>query len=188
MPKVDPWPGVEEAFEFAQQSLQREPGAYLSTLTKSRQARERIAERVKHVVRTKPRGTLVMRGVLPIAVCPSNNELMRMHFGQRSRLTERIYSFLFGMNGCRKGPVTFGRPLVRFVRFTTSDPDRDASWTKLPLDVLTSGRRGGNQSKHRIAVIEDDSNAAIDLQAWWEPGSRTRQLVYLDIWRCDDRY
>jgi len=177
------WPGFRRALEVAQLSLNASPGEWLISVTKAKSTRESIARRVRFIERAEPDpfAYLAFRAVLPLAWCPNNNVLCRAHRGTKTSLSRKIYRSLFLQCAIRIPPsVIPDRPLVRFVQFSVRDPDEDASFTKVPLDVLTTGKRGGG--KYRLGYIEDDNRQAIDLRSWWEPAPANAQFVYLDIW------
>lgn len=180
--------------EFAQLSLSDEPAAFLLSQGLKADRRRSLEERARYIERTKPCGSLVMRGVLPLDYAPPMNDLLRRHFSLKGRLHDRAFQMLLGQLGfVRPKRPLGGRPLVRFVRFSTQPrQDRDASWTKVPLDVLcppkTTVPKRGQAVRHKdaLGIIRDDANEAIDLRAWWEPSDREHQFVYLDVWTGAD--
>lgn len=186
------YPGDEVSIDFAQRSLMVPPGDHLlhgmgRRLLKSR--RESIAKKVEHIVRAMPRGRLVQRFVLPLEWCPTMNVLLRRHFRTKKGFHDRIYNTMLNQVDWKKPKkVLEGRPLVRFVRFGLKPPDRDSSWTKVPLDVLVPShmiaatKKRAAKLKPCMGYIEDDNPQAIDLQAWWEPSDMEHQHVYCDIW------
>lgn len=174
------FPGHSQALQFAQLALLAPPGARAASLRKGAKAIANAERLGRLVERHELRGPVHLRAVLPIEFCPRMNELLRLHFGAASSLKEKTIKAIFQQNRCQQWakPIT-GRPLVRFVRFTTKAPDDDSSWTKSPLDVLTTGIRGGGP--HHLGVVEDDNREAIELRAWWEPSVPNMQFVYLDV-------
>ena len=182
------WPGIRCALEVAQLSLAAPPGAWLISVTKAKRTRESLAKRVRFIERQEPIDSdpslLMLRAVLPIEWCPNNNVLVRAHIGTKTSLSKKIAESIFVQNRCKKPEAPLGgRPLVRFVQFSVRDPDEDCSFTKVPLDVLTTGRRGGGKlRRHRLGFIEDDNRIAIDLRAWWEPAPVDAQFIYFEIW------
>lgn len=154
---------------FAQFSLLLAPGEHVEGLTKSAKAKAALVDRCRHIERYAPVGELCARFVLPLELCPRYNDLLRRHFGAKSTLGRKVITSLQSQ-GASPVPLS-GRPLVRFVRFSTRAPDRDSSWTKVPLDALV-----------KTGMIADDNDNAINLRAWWEPATLKTQCVYLDIW------
>ncbi len=180
------WPGFRRALEIAQLSLAAPPGEWLISITKSRATQRSIAKRVRYIERHEPKVCPpegpALRAVLPLAWCPNNNVLTRAHRGTKTTLSKRIVKALLEQNRFCKPEIPLpGRPLVRFIQFSIRDPDEDSSFTKVPLDVLHTGRRGGG--KHHFGLFDDDNRQAINLRAWWEPTQAKAQFVYLDVWR-----
>lgn len=190
MTRRDPgWPGVEGAIEFAQHSLMMEPCEFLLSGKVSAARRKSLVDRSYHIERSLPVGQLVKRFAIPMPYCPPMNVLLHKHWSAKGDLHKKIYSMLIGQCEFRKPAAPLGgRPMVRFVRFSVQPKqDRDASWTKVPLDVMqpdkTIKRRNKADSIVKgLGFIADDNNEAIDLRAWWEPGDKQHQFVYADIW------
>ncbi len=186
------WPGIEGAMMFAQESLLQEPCGFLLSGKITATRKRSLAKRSEFIERTNIRSEheLVHRFVLPLAYCPPINTLLRQHFSEKGKLHTKIFDLLMGqINFQRPDDPCEGRPLVRFVRFSVqSRQDRDASWTKVPLDVLqptreiAATRKRAAKTVHGLGFIRDDANEAIDLRAWWEPGDIGHQFVYCDIW------
>lgn len=160
---------ADDALIFAQLSLAKAPAEHAQSLVKTAKARQTLASRSRFIQRALPEGSLVARFVFATDWCPRYNELLKKHFGTKSTLGAKVRRALTSQ-GCPSGPLP-GRPLVRFVRFSTIRPDRDSSWTKVPLDELVNAK-----------LIKNDDELSIDLRAWWEPAPRNRQCVYVDIW------
>jgi len=183
------WPGVVEALRFARESLAQLPCAYRIAQETDSTRRARLYAVQEIIQRADPVGERVASFVLPLDYCPPLNVLTRKHWTFKGKLHDKVFSMLVGQHGFQRPNAPLGgRPLVRFVRFSvTLRQDRDASWTKVPLDVLVPTKthsRGaqGNTIKQGMGFIRDDNQRAIDLQAWWEPGDSRHQFVYLDIW------
>lgn len=177
------WPGVVPALEFAQASLASEPGVHLQSLTKSKKTRENIARRAQFVERVEPEDgdRLILRAVLPLEHCPLLNELTRSHFGRKTREGKRVFDLFYAQNRFSRGELLRGRPLVRCVRFSVNDPDDDASWTKVPLDVLVN-KEGTHHDAHHMRFLRDDKRGEVEIRPWWEPAPRNVQCVYFDVW------
>lgn len=175
------WCGVERALEFAQLSLASPPGEHLKTLTKAGQIKANIDRKVRFVERYEPRGSLVLRFVLPLWLCPRYNELLRADRFKKTRLGRKAFEYIFKQNRFDRGELLIGRPFVRFVRFSVKDPDDDSSWTKVPLDVLVT-KEGTEADAHHMRLLEDDRRGAAETRAWWEPGGARIQFVYCDVW------
>lgn len=179
--KRDNWAGIEESLLFAQASLAAEPGAHLRSITKSKPTRLNIERKAAFIERHEPDDgdRLVLRAVLPLDICPLLNDLTRSHFGRKTREGNRVFDLLFEQNRFSRGELLRGRPLVRCVRFSVNEPDEhDASWTKVPIDVLVDKGEGSKS----MGFLRDDRRSAAETRPWWEPAPRACQFVYLDIW------
>jgi hypothetical protein len=67
-----------------------------------------------------------------------------------------------------------GRPWARAIRFSSREPDRDNSWSKIPIDRLTP-KHGG------LGLIADDRPKVFSLHTWWEPAPPGSGFCLLDL-------
>jgi hypothetical protein len=89
---------------------------------------------------------------------------------------------------------------VRALRLSSTEPDRDSGWPKVPVDRLCIGKRM-RPKRVRLEVwralaarmppvglgwLRDDRPSALDLRAWWEPAAPGEGLVYLELWTGED--
>lgn len=171
------YPGNEDAHEFARLSLLSPPGDYLKSITKAKRTIEAIEQKVETVSRVDPLPVMIFRAVLPLDLCPRMNELLGPKGGlKKVSKGKTVFRRLHEQNRFERFTETLtGRPRVRFIRFSVKKPDHDASWTKVPQDVLV-----GSGGAH-LGLLEDDSSDHIDPHAWWEPGNAAHQFVYLDV-------
>ncbi len=174
------FPGHSQALEFAQLALAAPPGTYAATLLKSAAAKANAERLGRLVERHEAQATVRLRAVLPVELCPTFNELNRMHFGAKSSIQKKVLNAIWTQNQCKLWATPLkGRPLVRCVRFTPRATDGDASFTKVPLDALTTGRIGGGP--HHLGVIDDDGLESVITRTWWEPSALGMQFVYLEV-------
>jgi hypothetical protein len=98
-----------------------------------------------------------IRWVLPIALCPLQNPLLRMHWTKRKKLEGLIAThLLWGRHRVQCPPP--GRPTVTITRRSQAPCDPDSGHgAKLVLDAMK-----------RLGFIRDDSDAAIELVCKWE--------------------
>ena len=92
-----------------------------------------------------------------------------------------------------------GRPLVRCIRYSSSEPDTTAGWSKVPVDCLQpSGVRNVSKTVthpygHKVQVsrqvpyrglgiISSDSPRVTDVVEWWEPAKRGEGFVVIEVW------
>lgn len=174
------YPGHTVALDFAQLALLQPAGELAAQSLKSEVAVANCLRRGLLAERYAAKEPIHLRAVLPLELCPTMNELLRLHFGAKSSIQKKTLNAIWTQNRCKlwARPLS-GRPLVRCIRFTPRATDEDASFTKVPLDVLTTGVRGGGP--HHLGVIQDDNREAIETRTWWEPSPTNMQFVYLDI-------
>lgn len=174
------YPGHHNALGWAQLALLQPPGELASQSMKSATAIANCLRRGLLVERHEAHDPIHLRAVLPVELCPTMNELLRLHFGAKSSIQKKTLNAIWTQNHCKLWATPLkGRPLVRCIRFTPRATDEDASFTKVPLDVLTTGVRGGGP--HHLGVVEDDNREAIETRTWWEPSPTNMQFVYLDV-------
>jgi hypothetical protein len=150
-----------------------------------------------HIIRPEPAGTVVGTWALPLDLCPNLNALAEMPSWARQRLKKNALAVMLAESDGRLAPAPLpGRPMVRALRLSSVEPDRDASWTKIPVDRLCVGRRVRpkrvradvwNALVRRMPPVglgwlRDDRPSALDLRAWWEPAPPGEGLVYLELW------
>jgi hypothetical protein len=150
-----------------------------------------------HIVRPAPTGELVGTWALPLDLCPALNALAEMPSWARQRVKKNALALMLGESEGRVAPAPLpGRPVVRALRLSSVEPDRDSSWTKVPVDRLCVGKRA-RPKRVRLDVwralvaqmppvglgwLRDDRPSALDLRAWWEPARPGEGLVYLELW------
>lgn len=153
-----------------------------------------------HVVRPEPAGELVATWALPLELCPTLNALAEMPSWARQRLKKDALALMLAESRGRLAPAPLaGRPLVRALRLSSVEPDRDSGWPKVPVDRLCVGKRvrpkdlrpdvwhalAGRMPPVGLGWLRDDRPSALDLRAWWEPAAPGEGLVYLELWTGD---
>jgi hypothetical protein len=135
-------------------------------------------------------GALVQRFVLPLDVCVSTNTIAQtivhgnVHSAGRGivsyklgKLKRDAFMLMWVQNrGQRRREPLPGRPQVRCIRLSSSEPDRLSDWAKIPVDRLTS--RGTN----RLGFLRDDRPKDVQIEAWWEPAPQGMGCVLIEIW------
>lgn len=169
-----PWPGFRRCLELADAALSLPPAK-------------------PHIERAEPVGDLVWRCVVPAELCVGQNQYRRLHFGQIAKLkAEVLKAMLFQHRVRKRDSVLPGRPRVHLVRFTTREPDRDAGWSKIPVDCLvrdwsTRNKKGRLTEHNGLGFLADDRPEAADVRHWWEPGKRGAGFVYVAIYTGEVR-
>lgn len=127
-----------------------------------------------HIVRPEPRGDLVQSFVLPLELCPTLNAFAEWPAWRRKKCKDNALAVMLRQALRRRPTPLPGRPQVLAVRLSSTEPDRDSGWCKVPVDRLTV-KRGG------LGIIADDRPSAIDLVHWWEPAKKGQGCVVVEV-------
>lgn len=132
-----------------------------------------------HIVRPSPAGQLVGRFVLPLELCLPLNRFAELQGYARKRIKDAAALLMLNQRRFERAPAPLpGRPMVRAVRFSSVEVDRDSGWCKVPVDRLT-GKHGG------LNLIEDDKPSRLQLEAWWEPAPPREGFVLVELFTGD---
>jgi hypothetical protein len=112
---------------------------------------------------------LVCRFVLPARLAPTFNSYSRMHWSRRTKLKKECLTRMLAQAGRIRSRPLDGKPTVLFVRWTSSKPDDDAAYTKVPLDCLKA--KGG------LGLIADDSPDHVTVRCAWEKNASNVCIV-----------
>jgi hypothetical protein len=104
--------------------------------------------------------SLVCRFVLPARLAPTLNVYSRMHWARRSKLKKECLTRMLAQAGGFATKPLEGKPEVHVIRWTTSQPDKDAAYSKVPLDCLKV--KGG------LGFLVDDSPEHCTVRCAWE--------------------
>jgi hypothetical protein len=122
---------------------------------------------------------LVWQCVLPLTLCPTENERHSWNKWRLHRARCNAYALMRAQHGMRdRTEILPGNPLVLCTRFSASRADRSFAWTKYPVDSLQTMRRG-KRTRLGLGFVEDDRD--LDLEAWWEPGPPNAGFVLLRV-------
>lgn len=151
-----------------------------------------------HIERPAPSaGKLVGIWVLPLHLCPRMNAMLELPDWARQKIKDAALKTMLEQSGLRRAAKPLpGRPAVRAVRFSSVEPDKDSSFTKVPVDRLCVGRRKRPDTIDPkawdlmqalagpvgLGLLRDDKPSALDLQAWWEPCPPGKGCVYVELW------
>lgn len=154
-----------------------------------------------HIERPAPAaGKLVGVWMLPLHLCPRLNALAELPNWARQKLKDAALKTMLEQSGLRRAAKPLpGRPVVRATRFSSVEPDKESSFTKIPVDRLCVGRRTrpdtiAPEAWKRmqalagpvgLGLLRDDKPSALDLQAWWEPCPPGKGCVYVELWTGD---
>jgi hypothetical protein len=129
-----------------------------------------------HIVRVDPKGRFVCRFVAPLDWCLPLNRFAELEGWARDRLKKAVRFHMVARQGLRERAEPLpGRPMIRAIRFSSTESDEDNGWTKVPVDRLT-GKHGG------LNFIADDRPSKLELVRWWEPAPRGQGFAYFELW------
>lgn len=129
-----------------------------------------------HIERAEPRGELLGRFVIhPLALMPGVNPIKRMKGWQIAQAIKAVKGQMVPQIAALlgKGPLP-GRPMIRAIRFSSTEPDDANGWTKFPIDRLKD-----------FGIILDDRPSKLNLKVWWEPAPKLKGFSLFEIYGGD---
>lgn len=128
-----------------------------------------------HLVRTKPVGFLVQRFVLPLELCLPQNRTRHGSAWMLGKVKEQLGLLMFAQaRGGRSKPLD-GRPYVRCVRFSSSEPDKYNDGFKAAVDRLTAKRDG-------LGYLRDDRPSDCEVDQSWEYAPPKQGFGLVEVW------
>jgi hypothetical protein len=130
------------------------------------------------------RGELVLRIVLPLELAqPANRNRHRQPWAMAKERADvlglvRAQAMVAGLCGY----MIPGRPLLRAVRFSSTEPDSTAAWWKVPCDVLLPPRTRRGRTVAGLGLLRDDRPSALEVRAWHEQVKRGEGFALIEIW------
>lgn len=131
----------------------------------------------KHVERATPKGHLVARFALPLALVQPQNRRTREGEAQPwklARAKKEIGLAMWIQHRPRRTPLK-GRPFVRCVRFSSVEPDRFNDGFKFGIDKLCVG-------KNRLGFIVDDRPRLCEVVQEWAFAPPTKGFALIEVW------
>lgn len=122
---------------------------------------------------------LVARFVLPLDLAPTLNRFAELQSYQRGKLKSQALRLMAQQAPSAPPEPLSGRPLVRIVRFSPTQPDADSGWPKVPVDRLTP-KHGG------LGFIADDKPSLLQLEPHWAKCAPGKSMVYLEVWTAKE--
>lgn len=138
-----------------------------------------LPPKIERIVRPVPRGEVVQRFVLPLALCPTTNRTRHTKPGQQARTKRLILGLLQVQAKVQRFRKTLpGRPQVLCCRFSSTEPDAYSDWAKLAVDLLCvpAGRR-----KTGLGLLRDDRPADAEVVQWWESAKAKEGFVWIEV-------
>lgn len=123
-------------------------------------------------------GDRVAEFALPLELCPTLNTFAEWPAWRRKRTKLNALAVMLGQHGRRASAPLPGKPVVRAVRYSSREPDRDSAWTKVPLDRLCVAHGG-------VGLLRDDRPSAVDVEALWRAAPRGHGGVWVEVWSTE---
>jgi hypothetical protein len=112
---------------------------------------------------------------LPLHCAPLMNTYARMHWAKRKKLKSEAMIRLLAQGVERRKRPLPGKPLVRIMRYSSTEPDGDSGYgSKIALDCLKADRQG-------LGWIRDDSPDAIELELRWEKAKPRGGALLIEV-------
>lgn len=133
-----------------------------------------------HIVRIEGKGRLVRRFALPLDLCQPQNRTRHGQGWQLGKLKKECFDSLWMQNShtIQRDPLP-GRPMVRCIRFSSSEPDAFSDWAKIPVDRLCARHMG-------LGYIRDDKPSVAEIVQWHEPTTRGQGFCLFEIWTGEE--
>lgn len=156
-------------------------------------------------IRADASGMLVAQFFFPLAMLKPRDRLRKEQDWQAKRDRDAVLNWMSVMRGCGVMmhrdllPLTGCRPLVRCIRYSTTEPDSTAGWGKVAVDcmqppgirtyTLSMKHPSGFVMKRKVkarygglAIISSDSPRETDVVEWWEPAPRKKGFCVIEVW------
>jgi hypothetical protein len=156
----------------------------------------RLPPRKDHIVRPESVGYRLARFVVPLDLLPSNNPWGRLEGWQKADLIKKLRGHIAPqLSHLRSMPIPLqGRPMIRAIRFSSTEGDVDNGWTKLAIDRLTVRSNKRKLADDRLTVLSkslgvigDDRPSKLNLKVWWEYAPAGKGFGYFEIWSGDQQ-
>ncbi len=139
-----------------------------------------------HLPRVAGRGERIARFVLPLELLPPTNRRFHQKAWALGALKEKVFRLMWIQHpSIRKEPLP-GRPQIRAVRFSTTEPDALADWAKMAIDCLCVPRppkKPGGRAKKGLGLIRDDAPKFVDIASpWWERARMREGFCLIEVW------
>jgi hypothetical protein len=109
---------------------------------------------------------------LPLELCPTTNATIGAHWSRVSKLRTQCYQAMLPQYARQFGRMppagiteSPGHRVIICTRHSSSQPDRHANWSKIPIDALS---RRTQERPHRLSLIWDDAEAFATVEEHWE--------------------
>lgn len=138
-----------------------------------------------HLARVAGRGELVARFALPLELAAPTNRRAHQKAWALGAMKEKVFRLMWIQHPqIRKEPL-HGKPMVRCIRFSTTEPDALADWAKMAVDCLCMPRapkKLGGRAKKGLGLIFDDAPKYVEIATWWEKARAGEGLALIEVW------
>jgi hypothetical protein len=141
------------------------------------------------------RGKLVVRFALPLELAKPANSTRHAKGWMMARHRADVLDAMRAQWRFKREPIDVtlplpGRPMIRCIRFSSTDPDATAAWWKTCVDVLlltrTRRTRRGIHVVDGIGLLADDRPGVLETRAWHEAVPRGHGFALIEVWTGDD--
>lgn len=135
-----------------------------------------------HLRRVPPIGSLVQRFAIPLDLCKPQNRTRHGQAWVLGKLKRDLWGVMVKQAArIRKTPLP-GRPFVRCIRFSNTEPDKYSDWAKQAVDRLCLPTK---RRKNGLGLLRDDRPADAEIHQQWEYVPRGEGFVVIEVWTGD---
>lgn len=131
-----------------------------------------------HLERVSPKGSLVCRFALPLRLCQPQNRTRLAQKWALGKLKNELALVMRAQMRPWKMPLP-GRPFVRCVRFSNTEPDKYSDWAKQAVDRLCVSTK---RRKDGLGLLRDDRPSDLDVHQQWEFAPRGEGFCVIEVW------
>jgi len=128
-------------------------------------------------------GECVQVFFLPLSMCKRQNTKFGSQGWQAAKDRRETLGYMRMQCPSKKKPLE-GRPYVRCLRFSSSEPDKYSDWAKVAIDCLCAPNK---QSPHRIGIIVDDAPKFAEIDQQWREAKPGKGFCVIEIWTGAER-
>lgn len=167
-----------------------------------RQLEGQLPRGFEWIMRARPPGDPVVRFLVPAALCRHENSRRQLSatatpqqraaaVGVAKRERHDLYQLLYSQWLLYSTHPTIplpGLPHIRAIKFSGTEPDPEAGWSKTLIDLLTVPRlkAGKRERVEGLSIIRGDKGSQARRWVWWEPWPRERApVVLLEVYTGD---
>jgi hypothetical protein len=126
-----------------------------------------------HIVRPVPRGNVVARFALPLALCQPQNRTRHGQAWALGKLKQDVLLCMLSQHGRRSQPLP-GRPQVLCLRLSSVATDKYADFAKHAIDRLCVAHSG-------LGFLINDRDIDAEIHQWCEPAKPGQGCVVIEV-------